>query len=168
MSRESKILQAGPWGAQATITHYESFGWELLSLNGNQITMSRETQDEVYPELVKHQTAYEDKLAAYQSMKAPVHPQKPHAPMRPAPFKLGLCLILLLIGIVPGALYIAYKVNKNNEYKVACEAHREACEENSRKINQMDAEYTAAREALRAEMDAIATESHAIFFSKRG
>ena len=39
MSRESKILKVGAFGAEKTVYHYESFGWELLSLNGDTITM---------------------------------------------------------------------------------------------------------------------------------
>ena len=42
MSREAKIFEPNVWGVQETITHYEAFGWELLSINGKQIVMSRE------------------------------------------------------------------------------------------------------------------------------
>ena len=71
MSRESKILRAGIYDAETTIQHYESFGWELLSLNGTQITMSRETQNPVYAELVKSQAKYEALYAKYNSIQNP-------------------------------------------------------------------------------------------------
>ena len=85
MSRESIIMKEGPWGAQQTISHYESFGWELMSLNGEQIAMSRETQDSVYGELVKRQAAYEAKLKQYEAIeRAEVrHPEIPE------PFHFG-------------------------------------------------------------------------------
>lgn len=167
MSRESKILKAGPWGAQATISHYESFGWELLSLNGDQITMSRETQDEVYADLVKHQAAYEQKMNEYMATKAPVFPAAPKAPDAPVPFSLGTCAILLLLAILPGALYIAYKVNKKREYEEAMQKHEEAKAAHKKKCTEMTNAYNATRANLEDEMKAIVEESHAIFFSKR-
>ena len=104
MSRESKIIRASVHDAEKTIYHYESFGWELLSINGEQITMSRETQNPVYSELVKNQAKYEGLMQSYIAL------QRPAAPAKPAPFKFGTCLILLLLAVLPGALYIAYKV----------------------------------------------------------
>ncbi len=142
MSRESKILTAGPWGAQATISHYESFGWELLSLNGeDQITMSRETQDEVYADLVKHQAAYEQKMNEFRAVEFEL-PAEPE-------FSFPICLILLLIGLIPGIFYIAYKVSCKHDYEEAIKAHYEKLK------------------SLKAEMESIASKSRAIFFSKR-
>ena len=60
MSKESRIIKAGPHGTQATITDYECFGWEVLSINGADIIMSRETQNPVYAELVKAQASTSD------------------------------------------------------------------------------------------------------------
>lgn len=167
MSRESKILEAGPWGVQATISHYESFGWELLSLNGEQITMSRETQDDVYTDLIKHQAAYEEKVNEYNATKAPVFPAAPKAPDAPVPFSLGTCAILLLLAILPGALYIAYKVNKKREYAEAMQKHAEAVSAHKEKCAAMTNAYKETRAKIEAEMKAIVEESHAIFFSKR-
>jgi hypothetical protein len=156
MSKESKILQAGPWGAQSTISHYECFGWELVSMNGNQIIMARETQDSVYPELVKHQAAYEGKVAAYQALKKPVLVP----PVEPKPISIKTCFILFLLFIFPFALYLAYKITKKKEY--------------DEKLAALQAEHTAAMNAynatksrLVAEAEAVAAESRAIFFAPR-
>ena len=86
MSRESKIIRTSIYDAEKTIYHYESFGWELLSINGEQITMSRETQNPVYTDLVKSQAKYESLMQEYQGLQNPV------APAKPAPFKFGTCL----------------------------------------------------------------------------
>ena len=167
MSRESKILFPGPWGTQATISHYESFGWELLSLNGKQITMSRETQDAVYPDLVKHQAAYEAKVEEFNNTMPPKLPHPPVAPVRNKPFSFGTCLLLLLLGLVPGALYIAYKVSKSKEYKLAVAAHENAVELHKKECADLNQAHAEKLAQIEAEMKAIVEESHAIFFSKR-
>ena len=156
MSKESKILQAGPWGAQSTITHYESFGWELVSLNGNQIVMSRETQDSVYPELIKHQAAYEEKVAAYEALRKPVLVP----PVEPKPISIKTCFILFLLFVVPFALYLTYKILKKKEYNENFAAHQAELTE------AMNA-YNATKSRLIAEAETIATESRAIFFGAR-
>ena len=151
MSRESKILNARVHNAEKTIQHYESFGWELLSLNGSQITMSRETQNPVYPDLVKSQAKYESLLEQYAAVRNPI------APAKPADFSLGTCFVLLLLAVVPGALYIAYKVKKNNDYKA--------------QLNEYSSAMRAAdnkRSALIAEMERVALDSRANFFGKQG
>ena len=156
MSKESKILQAGPWGAQNTISHYESFGWELASMNGNQIVMSRETQDPVYPELVKHQAAYEEKVAEYQALEKPCL----YPPVAPAPISFKTCFILFLLFIVPFALYLTYKISKKNEYNEKFVAYQA---EHTKAMNA----YNATKSRLVAEAEAIAAESRAIFFGPR-
>ena len=150
MSRESKILQAKVLDPQQTIYHYESFGWELLSLNGKQITMTRETQNPVYADLVKHQAKYEELEAKYAAVR------NPEPPKRPAPFSLGTCLLLLILAVLPGALYIAYKVYKNKLFKEAVATYQ--------------AQLKAAndkRAAILAEMESVALESRGIFFSRQ-
>ena len=148
MSRESKIIHANLHSAEKTIYHYESFGWELLSLNGNQITMSRETQNPVYTDLVKSQAKYEALMQEYASIR------DPNPPARPAEFKLGTCLILLLLAVVPGALYIAYKVKKNQEYKQAVASYESAI-----------AQCKEKRRAIIEEMEKVALDSRANFFA---
>ena len=151
MSKESKIFSAQLWSAQETVTHYESFGWELLSLNGNQIVMSRESQNPVYPELVKYQSEYEAFEAEYKSVKDPQMP----APYEPVNY-MG-AFIGLLCFIIPGAIYIAYKVNKKKEY-----------DEAMNQFNDSLAKARAKRDELRRKMKETAEKSRALFFSRQG
>ncbi len=150
MSRESKIINAKEFDTQATISHYESFGWELLSANGNQITMSRETQNPVYTDLVKHQAEYESLLGKLRTLPYPV------APQRPVPFELGKCFRMLLCLIVPGIAYIVYKTVKHKKYKEALAVYEQELADCNRR-----------RADLIAKMEAVALESRGIFFSQK-
>ncbi len=167
MSRESKILQAGPWGAQSTVSHYESFGWELVSMNGSQIVMSRETQDSVYSELVKHQAAYEEKVAEYNALEKPVSAKAPAAPAAPAPISIKTCAILFLLLIFPFVLYLVYKIKQKNEYEAALAAHQAVLDGISADHQRAMNEYNATKSKLVAEAETIAAESRAIFFAPR-
>ena len=150
MSRESKIMTAAHTNPQTLISHYEAFGWELLSLNGTQVTMSRETQNPVYPQLVEHQAAYEQKNAEYLSI---TMPQKPVAP---PPISLKTCFWLFVLAIFPMVLYLVYKSNQKKDYAAKVDAYeREVAARNERK------------QTLLAEMDAIVLESRTIFFSRQ-
>lgn len=151
MSRESKILNAGVFSAQETISHYESFGWELLSLNGSQITMSRETQNPVYSDLVKNQAKYEELTLKYLSISDPT------APACPNEFAFGTCLLLLVLGVVPGVIYIAYKINRHLAYKEAMQRYQDE----KREVNK-------ERESILAQMQEVALNSRATFFSRQG
>ena len=167
MSRESKILQVGPWGAQSTVSHYESFGWELVSMNGNQIVMSRETQDSVYPELVKHQAAYEEKVAEFNALKAPAATKLPSAPVAPAPISIKTCVLLFILMIFPFVLYLLYKTKQKNAYSETLAAHNAACAELKANAKKAMDTYNATKSRLAEEAERIAAESRAIFFSHR-
>jgi len=150
MSKESKIFTATLWNAQETVTHYESFGWELISLNGNQIVMSRESQNPVYPELVKYQGMYEETAAQYSSLQAPTRPAAlPSVNYRAAVIGY-ICLIF------PGVLYTVYRVNKKKEYDQAMNEY-----------NEKHAAYQAKRQELLEKMKNIALESRGVFFSRQ-
>ena len=151
MSRESKIIVAQEFDTQVTISHYESFGWELLSINGKQITMSRETQNPVYTDLVKHQSTYEELLSKVRALRAPV------PPITPNPFSFGTWLLTLVLFVIPCVAYTAYKIIKHKKYKAACADH----------LAQM-AEYNSTRAQLLKQMEDVALESRVIFFSKQG
>ena len=141
MSRESKIFTSNAYqNPQTLISNYESFGWELLSINGNQITMSRETQVDCYTDLVKYQSQYEQKLEELLAIKDPA---------APAPISGGVCFITFLLAIVPLALYLTYKIKKKRAYKETV------------------AQNAAERAQLIKEMDEIALQSRGVFFSKR-
>ena len=150
MSRESRIMTASAEKVQTLINHYEAFGWELLSINGTQVTMSRETQNPVYTELVKHQAAYEGKMAEYQAMTPPTPPQKP------AKVSLKTCFWLFILLIFPMVIYLTVKHKQNEAYKLGMAAYESAL-----------AEYNAKKEALLNEMEAIVLESRGIFFGRQ-
>lgn len=147
MSRESKILNVGALGAESVVHHYESFGWELLCLNGEQIAISRETKNPVYSQLVAYQTQYEAKLAEYNRLKLPKLPTKPE-PFSPLAF-IGLLLLLIIPGVV-------YAVKKRGELRVY-ETDKAIYDEELEK-------YNTTRDELLSEMTKITTESRALFF----
>ena len=150
MSRESKILTPKIWGLQETISHYESFGWELLSVNGNQIMMSRETQNPVYAELVMLQASYEEKVEEYARL---VAPQKPKAPV---PISIPTCLITLVCLVIPFAVYLTCKIIENNKHKEAMAIYEAQF-----------AEYERKKKAIKDEMRAIILQGKTTFFSKQ-
>ena len=150
MSRESKILNAYDWGTQETIAHYEAFGWELLSLNGNQITMSRETQNPVYTDLVKLQSKYEEKVNEYYALVPPT------APIKPARVKAKTCFYALICLVVPLVVYVTYKVLQFKKYNENLAAYN----------SEMD-KYNAKRKQLREEMEKIVLDGRVTFFSKQ-
>lgn len=149
MSRESKILKSGAFSAEKTIYHYESFGWELLSLNGDTITMSRETQNPVYADLIRNEAKYEQLVRDYNGVRYPKKPEKP------APFLLKRCCILLLLMVVPGALYIAYKVKQNNDYKA-----------NLAEYNNAIARCEKEKQEIMTKIDRLLMDSRATFFGQ--
>lgn len=139
MSRESKIFVA-KINAQQEIAEYESFGWELLSINGNQVSLTRETQNDVYSDLVKYQAEYEslnDKL---------MNISQNHLYKKAS---VKTACILLLLGIVPGVLYILYKNNQKQQ------------------INQVNAELEVERKELIEKINEVCNTSRAVFFSKK-
>ena len=160
MSRESKIINGSQWGAEKTIYHYESFGWELLSLNGTQITMSRETQNPVYTDLVKYQAKYEAKIAEYNAVR---NPAAPKGPTPPPPFKLKTAFWGIVALVIPGVAYITYKIVQKNKHKEALAAHREALAAHKAEIEKCD----ERRKAILAEIEQITMDSRATFFSQQ-
>lgn len=150
MSRESKVLNAYEWGVQETVSHYEAFGWELLSLNGKQITMSRETQNPVYTDLVKFQAKYEEKVNEYYALVPPT------APVKPARVKAKTCFYALLCFVIPLVVYVTYKVLQFKKYNEQLTAYNSAMDK-----------YNAKRRELRAEMEKIVLDSRVTFFAKQ-
>ena len=149
MSRESKILNANG-NAQGVIQAYESFGWELLGLNGNQISMSRETQNPVYPELIKYQAQYEAKEAEIKALGQVKKPEEPDE------FSFSTFFIALLFLIIPGLIYMIYKIVVWSSYKSEMEQYELECAELERKKNK-----------IREEMNKIVADSRATFFSRQ-
>lgn len=150
MSRESKIIESYDFGVQTTIKHYESFGWELLSINGNQITMSRETQNPVYSDLVKLQARYEETLAKYNNLRGPV------PPVKPARVSAKTCFISFICLVIPCVVYVTYKILQNKKYKEA----------NAEYMQNMNA-YKNEKQKLRDLMEEIALQGYTTFFSQQ-
>lgn len=139
MSRESKIF-ISKGNLQQEVSEYESFGWELLSINGSQVSLTRETQNDVYADLVKFQAEYEslkDEL---------IHVPQNHDYQ---PASATTAFILLLLGVFPGVLYIVYK---NGE---------------KQKVAQTNAELEAKRNEIKRKIENVCNTSRATFFSKR-
>jgi hypothetical protein len=59
MSREAKIFNEEKKLIPQRVKEYECFGWELLSISNDQVSMTRETQNPIYPDLVKYEFEYE-------------------------------------------------------------------------------------------------------------
>ena len=149
MSRQSIIVKPSLFNTQDTISHYESFGWELLGINGDSLTMSRETQNPHYSELVKLQFQYEEKLKEYQTLPAPKLPQKE------PPFSVGTFLLCFIALIVPCIIYAKVKYTHNKKYKAALEVYDTEL-----------ANYKLKKQELVKEMQRIALEGKGIFFSR--
>ena len=150
MSRESKILRPGEMGLEKTIRHYESFGWELLSMNGDAIALSRDTQNPVYTTLVRNEIKYNKLVKEYNEMQPPV------APEAPEPFKRGACFVRLLMLLVPGFVYIRRKRQERLQWEASMVRYNKA-------LNRYE-------EGKKETLDAIAKlvkESRATFFGRQ-
>jgi hypothetical protein len=111
MSRESKIFDVTEKKhIKNKVRDYESFGWELLSINGLDVSMSRESQSPVYAELVKFEYEYEELVSQQEEL---YH----RRPIKPAPFNFVLALLLLVIFVLPGVVYIVLAIMKNKKFK---------------------------------------------------
>lgn len=144
MSRESKLFTA-PNKLQVSeqIKDYESFGWELLSVNGNDVSMSRNTQIPVYVHLVKYENQYEELMERIRMEQSKLN-QLHYEPIKP----LTLFILFLLL-IFPAVLFFLYKKKKKEEYMEAKQTHEEKIAE------------------LRIEVQKIVNESRATFFAQR-
>ena len=152
MSRESKIINAThiKQPVEEIVRHYESFGWELLALNGTQITMTRETQNAVYPDLVKFQAKYEAKMKEFNGL------VPPQPPVKPEPVNPLTCLITFVCFIIPCVIYSAFKIMQFNEYKEKVATYES-------KLNA----YNKERMDLSSEIEQILQDSRATFFGKQ-
>lgn len=129
MSREAKIFSVNyKEEVGKRIKEYESFGWELLSINDLDISMSRETQNKVYVELVKYEYEYELLNNKIDEMERPV---------RPYPFNLGSAVLGLLILVLPGLLYILHKIQENKDYQASMDQYNFEKEQIEKKIKEV-------------------------------
>ena len=149
MSRESKLMSSNIFNTQELISHYEAFGWELLSINGTQVAMSRETQNPVYSDLVKYQAMYEDMCAEYARIQPPVKP------VAPAKIDAKTCFISFICFVIPCVAYVTYKIMQKKKYNEEMEHYKAEC-----------SKFSAKRSALRKKMDETVLQSRSIFFAK--
>jgi hypothetical protein len=143
MSRESRIFtinSANSADAQAAVSELESFGWELLSVKGNQVFMSRETQNSVYTDLVK----YEYRYNALQAERAALR-----EPPKPNSYSAFICIVLFLLLIAPLVFYIRYKIRCKKDFEARL------------------AEYYNTHARLTAEIAQVCQDSRAVFFSRQ-
>lgn len=139
MSRESKIFTETKANISKRVKEYEAFGWELLSINGFDVSMSRETQNKVYSDLVKFEYEYESLKDQQRALVVPIQPK---------PIKASIVLIGLIFFLLPGILYIVYKILKNKKYT-----------EDSGK-------YLAEFNRLEEEIKKVCETSRSTFFSR--
>jgi len=141
MSRESKIIYApNKKIIGQRVKEFESFGWELLSINGLDVSLSRETQNSVYTDLVKYEYQYEVLREEQEALKIP----------RKAPsFSFLLFLLGLLLFILPGILYIAYILWKKKRY--------------AEELNVYNMEF----QRLEKEIKKVCDDSRSVFFSRQ-
>ena len=150
MSRESRLFKSTVLNTQDTISHYEAFGWELLSINGEQITMSRETQNPVYSDLVKYQAIYEQIAEEYARLQPPV------MPIAPPKIDAKTCFISFICFVLPCVAYLTYKFIQKKKYNEEMEYY-----------NQRYTAYMNKRSELRAKMEDTVLQSRTVFFSKQ-
>lgn len=150
MSRESRLINCNIWSTQETITHYEAFGWELLSINGTQVTMSRETQNPVYTDLVKYQAMYEELCAKYAALRAP------KMPIAPPKISIKTCFISFVFLVIPCVVYLTYKIMQKKKHEAEMQNY-----------NAEYSRYRAEQTELRKKMDEIVLQSRSVFFAKQ-
>jgi len=136
MARESKIFH----GNQDDVKHYECFGWELLSFNHGEASMTRETTMDHRSELLLKEQEYEDVKNEINNMQLP-------ATYKKASFKLGLFLFILCI--FPCVLYLVFK----NKEKQRCLAEKAA--------------FVAKQKELYAKLEDICNEAKALAFTTK-
>jgi hypothetical protein len=139
MSRESKIFTESKANVSKRVKEYEAFGWELLSINGFDVSMSRETQNKVYADLVKFEYEYENLKEQQHALVVPIPPK---------PLKALIAFIGLVCFLLPGVLYIVFKILKKKKY------------------NEDLAKYNAEFERLEQEIKKVCESSRSTFFSR--
>ena len=140
MSRESKIFSVDQKReVPKRVKENEAFGWELLSINGFDVSMSRETQNKVYHQLVKYEYEYETLREEQDNL---------YFPKTPFAFSITLMLLLLIIFVVPALIYISlfiyFRLKYNREYS----------------------EYVSQYDVLEEKIKKVCDQSRTVFFSR--
>lgn len=151
MSKESKIIYASHFRKTPAelIDDYESFGWNLLSVNGEKIKLWRKAQTPFYTDLVKLEAEYEQKTEELNAMVPPVMPQKP-SPVNPL-----ICVVTFACFVIPCAVYTGYKIYQNKQYNEAMEQYQAEWNE-----------FSARQSAVISQINQIVQDSRATLFGK--
>jgi len=140
MSRESKIFSVQQKReVPKRVKEYEAFGWELLSINNLDVSMSRETQNKVYQQLVKFEYEYEILREEQENLP---FPKDPFA------FSFILFLLLTVLVVVPGILYLCLFIFFRVKYKRDYE------------------EYARQYDLLDEKIRKVCDQSRTVFFSR--
>lgn len=108
MSRESKIFSTSKTLIQEKIKHYESFGWELLSINNGDVSMTRETQNPVYSDLVKYEFEYEQ---LYKQL------EETRSQIKYKTFDFSKFIKLFILLIFPSVIYVCDLIKNQKKNK---------------------------------------------------
>ena len=136
MSREAKLVESSVFKAQTTIKHYECFGWELLNYQDARISLTRETQNPKYKQLVAYEKKYESLVKKLKGMSF----------QHCEPISVGLTILLSLFFLVPGIIYLTYKI-------IQLKNDREAYEE-----------YLQEKQNIKDEIQEVLKKSRQLFF----
>jgi hypothetical protein len=140
MSRESKIFSVDQKReVPKRVKEYEAFGWELLSINHLDVSMSRETQNKVYQQLVKYEYEYEILREEQDNL---FYPNPPFS------FSFILFLLLSVLFVIPGILYLIIFVFTKVSYKKEYE------------------EYVRQYNILDEKIRKVCDQSRTVFFSR--
>ena len=150
MSREAKIIKPGAWDIEQTINHYESFGWELLSIDNGSVVMSRDTQIPVYDALLKYEAKYQRLIDEYMDM------SYPDAPEAHKPFSFGKFLVLFILGVLPGFIYACCKRRQKKNHKKALQRYQKMVE-----IREEE------KQELLERIEQLVLNSRATFYARR-
>ena len=136
MSREAKLVESSVFKAQTTIKHYECFGWELLNFQDARISLTRETQNPKYKQLVAYEKKYESLVKKLKGM----HFQ--HC----EPISVKLTILLSLFFLVPGIIYLTYKIIQIKQDEEAY------------------AEFVEEQQSIKDEIQEVLKKSRKLFF----
>ena len=104
------------------------------------VSLSRETQNSVYTELVKYEYQYDVLREKLDNLKKPIQPSS---------FSLIMFLVSTLLFVVPGVLYVYFYIKRKKQYEEDLKVYNETCDQ------------------LVKEIKKVCDDSRAVFFSRQ-
>lgn len=139
MPRESKFFTVpNRRNLSEKVKELESFGWELSSINGLDVMMTRETSNKVYPDLIRYEYEYEALREECNNLEEPMSPN----------FSVVLFIIWIILFILPGIIYLIIYLYSKQKYM--------------RLYN----EYKSKYEQLTQQIKEICAKSRQLFYSR--